>query len=146
MIRELRSFVLAVVLVLALALAGCDGEEDSPKSVVRGWIEAVNAEDNLAAANYFARGARIEQGELTITLRTRRDALEFNEGLPCSAEIVKISSEGATVTADFLLSHAKTSRCDGPGATVTVVFRVRDGKIVLWRQLPAGTPSPPPDV
>jgi hypothetical protein len=122
--------------------AGCGGGEASPDSVVRAWNQAVLAEDNEAAAELFAPGARIVQAGQAFTLETTADAYRFNAGLPCAAEIVAIEEQGETVTATFVLSDRETSRCDGPGAEVTVIFEIRDGKIVLWQQLPQEGPPP----
>jgi hypothetical protein len=82
------------------------------------------------------------QGGASITLDNEAQAVRFNASLPCSGEIVRLEEEGDTVTATFLLGHRETSRCDGPGAEVTAAFRVRDGKIVLWHQLPTDRGSP----
>ena len=43
----------------------------------------------------------------------------------------------------YTLADRTTSRCDAPGVEVTAVFEIRDGKIVVWEQLP-GTGGPPP--
>lgn len=108
---------------------------------MRAWSRALNAGDNGAAADLFALGARIEQSGLELRVRTRADALAWNRGLPCSGQIVELQIMGDAVTATFLLGNRRTSPCDAPGGHVTAVFRVREGKIVLFRQL-AGEPAP----
>jgi SnoaL-like domain len=125
------------VLALAALVVGCGGGAASPESVVRAWSESINSGDNEAAAALFAPGAEVIQGGNSITLDTEDQAVRFNASLPCSGEIVKLEEEGDTVTATFLLDHRETSRCDGPGAEVRAAFRIRDGKIVLWHQLPS---------
>jgi limonene-1,2-epoxide hydrolase len=103
---------------------------------VRAWSRALNAGDNAAAAELFAPGARIEQAGVRLTVRTRADAVAWNRSLPCSGRIVALEVDGDSATATFVLGDRATSRCDGPGARVAALFRVRDGKIVLFRQLP----------
>jgi hypothetical protein len=77
-------------------------------------------------------------------VRTRADALAWNRSLPCSGRIVEIEISGEDATATFLLGDRPTSACDAPGGRVAAVFRVRAGKIVLFRQLPGETaPSEP---
>lgn len=101
---------------------------------MRAWSRALNAGDNGAAADLFALGARIEQGDLVLTVRSRADAVAWNASLPCSGKIVALSVEGDTATATFMLFDRRASLCDAPGGQATAVFTVRDGKIVRWRQ------------
>ncbi|MGH3114074.1 MAG: nuclear transport factor 2 family protein [Gaiellaceae bacterium] len=123
-----------------VALVACSGgEPPGPEEVVRAWSRALNSGDNGAAADLFAIGARIEQSGLELTVRTRADALAWNRSLPCSGRIVEIETSGEDATATFLLGNRGTSRCDAPGGRVAAVFRVQEGKIVLFRQLPDET-------
>lgn len=128
-------------LILTLLVAGCGGGTVSPESVVRAWNEEVNAGDNEAAAELFAEGARVVQVGRARRLVTREDAVAWNASLPCSARIVSLSAREETVTAVFVLADRETSPCDGPGARATTVFRVREGKIVLWHQVASTRPS-----
>ena len=130
---------IAIGLLLAALLAGCGGGPPSPESVVRAWSEALNTGDNEAAAKLFAPRAEVVQGRSFI-LESESEAIAFNAGLPCSGEIREITTEGDTVTATFLLGERPAQRCDAPGAVARASFTVRDGKIVLWRQL-SSTPS-----
>lgn len=136
---------LAAALLMAL-LAGCGGGKSSPESVVRAWSKALNAGDNQSAADLFAPGAEVVQGPVVLRLRTHADAVVWNSGLPCSGKIVALSTNGAVVTATFLLGDRPTSACDGPGHRATAVFRIRAGKIVLWHQVPNATPPPQPTI
>jgi limonene-1,2-epoxide hydrolase len=133
----------ALPVLVAVVAASCGGGAPSPESVVRAWNEALNSGDNEAAAELFAPGAQVIQAGRVFRLDNRTEAIAFNAGLPCSGEIVDISSEGDTVTATFALADRETSPCDAPGAEVTAVFEIRDGKIVVWEQLP-GAAGPPP--
>lgn len=103
---------------------------------MRAWSQALNSGDNEAAADLFAPGAEVIQGASFI-LENRRQAVAFNAALPCSGEIVELVSEDDRVRATFVLGDRPDSRCDAPGAEVEAAFRVRDGKIVLWQQLPS---------
>ena len=132
----------ALQLLFVVLAASCGGGPPSPESVVRAWNEAVNSGDNEAAARLFAPGARVIQADRVYRLADRGDAIAFNAGLPCSAEIVEIETQGQTVTATFSLADRTTSRCDAPGVEVTAVFEISDGKIVVWEQLPGNEPGP----
>jgi limonene-1,2-epoxide hydrolase len=125
----------AIGLAALVVAGGCGDGDPSPESVVRAWSQALNSGDNEAAADLFAPGAEVIQG-VTFTLDNRREAIAFNEALPCSGEIVELVTEGDSVRATFRLGDRPASRCDAPGAEVEAAFRVRSGKIVLWHQLP----------
>jgi SnoaL-like domain len=131
---------LALALAAAALAAGCGGDPPSPESVVRAWNESVNSGNNEAAAKLFAPGAEVIQAGQSFTLETEAQAVRFNASLPCSGEIVELETDGEMVMATFVLADRGTIQCDGPGAEVTAAFRVREGKIVLWHQLP-GTRS-----
>jgi hypothetical protein len=134
-------FLLLIAATLALIGVSCGRGSTSAEGVVRAWSSALNAGDNESAADLFATNAEVIQGGADQRFRNRRDAVEWNAGLPCSGRIVRIETRGNDVTATFVLGDRPTSRCDGPGAKARAVIRVRDGKIVLWHQVPvAGAP------
>ena len=138
----MRSALALGACLLALA-AACGGGSRSPESVVRAWSRAIDADRNDAAADLFARGAEVVQGGQVTRLRTHADAVAWNAGLPCSGTIVALARSGDVVRATFLLGDRRRSRCDGPGERATAIFRVHDGKIVLWHQVAsAGVPGP----
>ena len=142
--REYRDAVRRLILgpFLLLALAGCGGGKAlSPEETIRAWSEALNASDNERAADLFAPDVLVIQGASELTLRTHAEAVAWNAGLPCSGQIVSLSARGDTVTATFRLGPRRGSLCDGPGAAVKAVFEVRDGKIVIWHQLPSAAPE-----
>jgi hypothetical protein len=139
-VRLLRA--LALVLVIA---AGCGGDPSS-ESVVRAWSEALNSGDNEAAADLFAPGAEVVQGDRRARLETHDDAVLFNRSLPCSGRIVRVEEGEDGVTATFLLGHRQESACDAPGTEVRALFRIEDGKITLWHQLPGSSGDPGPSV
>lgn len=135
----MRAAVVAALLVAVLA--GCGGSSPSTESVVRAWSQALNDDDNERAADLFARGAEVVQGDTVVTLDTHGEAVAWNSHLPCSGTIVSITTKGQTATATFKLGDRQHSRCDGPGEHATAIFRVVKGKIVLWHQ--TATQGPP---
>jgi limonene-1,2-epoxide hydrolase len=137
-----RAAVLAALAAVAL-LAGCGSSSPSAESVVRAWSAALNQDDNDTAASLFAKGAEVVQNGRVLTLRNRRDAVAWNSALPCSGKIVSIHSRGQTATATFVLGDRRHSQCDGPGQETTAIFKVVDGKIVLWHQTNARGPTGP---
>jgi ketosteroid isomerase-like protein len=139
----LRPLAALLLLVPVLAVACGGGGSASPESVVREWIDAMNAGDNERAADLYAHGAQVVQGDNVLFLQTHEDAVEFNSGLPCSGKIVEVNTDGDTATATFELGHRKARRCEMPGAKAVAAFKVLHGKIVLWHQLPSPQPPPP---
>jgi limonene-1,2-epoxide hydrolase len=136
--------LVAAVAALTLA-AGCGGDDEReaiPEEVVRAWSAALNAGDDEAAADLFAANATVSQPGYIAQLPTREDAVAFNRSLPCSGQIVELTTIGDQVTATFLLGDRPASPCDGPGELVTAVFVVEDGKIVVWQQIPTPADEP----
>ena len=113
---------------------------------MREWSDALNAGDNERAADLFARGAQVVQGNNVVFLQTHADAVDFNSSLPCSGKIVDVATDKDTATATFVLGDRETSRCDAPGQKAVAAFKVVSGKIVLWHQLPTAEPPPAPAV
>jgi len=135
------------MLVIVALVAGCGGGgRTSPENIVREWSEALNAGDNERAADLFAHGAQIVQGNDVFFLQTHDDAVEFNSALPCSGRIVEVTTSEDTATATFVLGNREKSSCDAPGQKAVAAFKVLHGKIVLWHQLPSATPPPAPPV
>jgi limonene-1,2-epoxide hydrolase len=134
---------LAASLAAVAVVAGCGSGAPSTESVVRAWSQAVNEDDNERAADLFAPDAQVVQSGHELTLKTHADAVAWNSSLPCSGKIVSIDARGSTATATFLLEDRKHKRCDGPGERATAIFKVREGKIVLWHQTPARGPTGP---
>ena len=90
----------------------------------------------------FATGARIVQGERVRKLDSFDEARAWNAALPCSGRILELRASGETVRATFVLGDRERVQCDGPGERAKTLFRIRDGKIVLWHQLdPALAPE-----
>jgi hypothetical protein len=139
----------AAILALLLA-AGCGGSGDgdekrepasrSDEQVIRGWIAALNASRFDRAADYFARGAIVEQAEV-FRLDTRVEAIVFNRGLPCRADVTDIEREKGSTLAAFRLREGRGGLC-AEGGRARVRFVIRGGLIREWRQLPEEPPGP----
>ena|SRR5690242_12715180 len=112
----------------------------SPPAIVRRWSEALNANDNEAAAALFARGARVVQPGVDVKL-TPQLAVAFNASLPCAGKITRMQRNGNRVVATFLLGERPKHRCDAPGQKAAALFVIRNGLIVLWKQV-AVPPAP----
>jgi hypothetical protein len=132
---------LAAVAVLAVAIAGCGGGDDSDpqlktkltdKQVIAGWLAALNAGDYASAGSFFARGAIVQQAEV-FRLRNRAAAERFNSRLPCKGNLGRVRDEGKTTLANFHLRRGPGGNCHG---VVQVRFTIRQGKFIEWRQLP----------
>ena len=159
-VRRPRATAFACALALAVGAAGC-GAEGEPKTgapspsegatapgqsgderVIRAWNDAVNAGDYDRAADLFAPGAIVQQIVET-RLRTHADAVDFNSGLPCRADVTDVREEadGSTIAA-FALREGPTGECR-EGGSARVRFVIRDGQIEEWRQLPPAAPQAP---
>jgi hypothetical protein len=141
----------AVALASLALLAGCAGDDDDSddplpppvqrgaeyeKRVIRGWLLALQRDDYVEAANYFAVGAIIDQGD-PFRLRSRAAARIFNASLPCRADLAGVDDEpGPKSLASFRLREGPGGPCSG---IVKVRFTIREGKFTEWRQLPEPT-------
>jgi limonene-1,2-epoxide hydrolase len=133
---------IAALALAVVALSACGGHTSAtPEDVARSWSAALDRNDNDAAASLFAdRATVVQNGELV--LRGHDDAVRWNEALPCGGKILSVEARGATdVLVVFRLTERPHHACDGPGSEGAALFRVRDGKIVLWHQtaVPAAT-------
>jgi len=135
--RQPLAFLLLMVL-FAFGASACGSKKTAdPAAVVQSWSQAINASDNETAAGLFADGAIVIQDGQKTTLAGHDEALAFNASLPCGGKIVDQSVAGNEVTATFTLTRRPGHMCDGTGESAVAVFRVSDGKITLWHQLPA---------
>ena len=124
----------AVLALLAVALAGCGGDEPSAEGVVRAWAESVRLGDAEAAGALFAPGAEVVDGERTRVLATEAEAIRYARREACAGAVVRIDDEGgATVEAEFDVRGA--TRCDGADRELAL-FRVEDGRITFLHRLP----------
>jgi hypothetical protein len=128
--------------------ASTTGTEPVPPelaSVVLGWSDALNRNDNAGAAKYFAPGAVIRQSQ-EYRLDDAEIATTWNDGLPCAGNIVELRMVDIAVVAIFVLGERPGHQCDAPGARAAAAFVIEDGLITLWQQVAVpeeGTPTTP---
>lgn len=138
--------LLALAGVLAVAAAGSGAaiaarSSASPAAVARAWSKALNANDNVRAAELFAPNARIVQRAVDVRLTSRALAIAFNASLPCAGRVVAVTVQGNRAVATFVLGERPKHRCDAPGVKAAALFVVRGGKIILWEQIAVSKPN-----
>ena len=147
----MRPLVVAVVLALVVP-AGCDSSPDSDDAenpdplhtyngrVIRGWLLSLERQDYEQAAYYFAPNALIDQGH-PYRLKTKSEAFAFNAGLPCRADLIRMTGGGHAhhVLATFRLRAGPGGACSG---LTRVRYTIRKGKFTEWRQLPEEPSGP----
>jgi len=152
---SIGALIVAGVLIVA---AGCgSGSTESTTStiagnadptdvrVIDGWVTALRHGDVGAAAGYFAIPSVAENGPVLLHIQSLRDARRFNQSLPCGARLVRAETVGQFTTATFRLTERPGPGACGPGAgeTAKTSFVIRDGKIVQWRRVGAGSGGQP---
>jgi hypothetical protein len=162
-----RLILILALAALALALAGCGGDDDSGEGttgisaegasteipggaepedveVIREWADTLRSGDAEGAAELFALPSRAQNGTPPLLLEERADVVEFNEALPCGAELVRAEDHAEFVLATFELSERPgPGECGaGTGNTAMTAFVIEDGKIVQWVRA-AGEEEPP---
>jgi hypothetical protein len=139
MVPVMRIVVASVLVALSVAPVAAAADTDSPvatKRIVRSWSERLNAYDNVGVAKLFARPTLIIQSGVGLELRTTADLVRWHRLLPCAGRIVSLTVKGEYATAVFVLRNGKNRRCDAPGVKAAAVFRIHNGKIVSWAQIP----------
>ena len=135
--RRPPAFVLLLLLFAASCPAAAAMTPSDPTKVVESWSQAINASDDETAADLFAPDARRDPGRPPHDARrASAEALAFNSSLPCGGKIVKTSIDGQRGDGDVQLTRRPGHMCDGTGEAAVAVFRITDGKITLWHQLP----------
>jgi hypothetical protein len=148
----MRAAAALALLIAAGALGACDSGDDkraaprpdpketaaSHERAIRGWSRALNAERYRDAAAFFIRGVIVDQGQ-EIQLITPAQILDFNQGLPCKADVTRVVEEKDDTLAYFRLKRGPGGACHG---TVRVRFTIHEGKFSQFRQLP-GQAEPP---
>ena len=129
---------LAALLVALLALTACGSRHKtaSPGEVVRAWSAALDRDDSEGAASLFADGAQVIQSGV-LTLKAHADAVRWNDALPCGGVITLLEPRpNGQILAIFRLTGRPKHACDGPGDNAAAIFQVKNGKIVLWHEVP----------
>lgn len=104
------------------------------EQVITGWSEALRRSDVEAATGFFTVPLVISQGR-TARLTTRGQVRIFNTGLPCGSKVTGVVREEDYFVASFVLTERPGQRCDGPGNSARVAFKLSGEKIREWRQL-----------
>jgi limonene-1,2-epoxide hydrolase len=114
------------------------------KRVIGAWVDALRSGDVDEAASFFAIPSVAENGPILVRIRSKADAIAFNESLPCGAEMIRAEGQGDFTTATFRLTERPgAGRCgSGSGETASTAFVIRDGKIVEWRRVLEAPPTP----
>jgi hypothetical protein len=155
--------LLGVALAGAAALAGCGGHATTTNTttttttgaavappaakgltsaqlrmavIVRAWVGRLNANDNAALARLYALPTIAIQGLYEYKLKTRKQIALCFSRLPCSGEIVALGFSGDYATVIFHLRNRGSIKCDGPGTLAAARFRIVNGKIDYWAQIP----------
>lgn len=124
------------------ALAGCGGSQRGTSAVggvgtVRSWSEALTRSDLAGAAALFAIPslAQIDPRGAVARITKAADARALDASLPCGAKLLDARARGGYIDALFLLTQRPGVRCDGPGGTARVAFRISAGRISEWRRI-----------
>jgi limonene-1,2-epoxide hydrolase len=129
------------LLAAALLVPAAATAKQTPAAVVRAWSAALNRGDNEAAAALFANNAVVVQNGLRLVLSTHHLRVLWNEGLPCAGHILTLTVTKGIVDAIFRLGPRKGIKCDAPGIKARAAFKIHNGKIVYWAQLPVPKPK-----
>lgn len=151
--------VIAAALCTCVALAGCggDGDGDGDRTeipggadpqeaeVIEDWANALREGDIDAAADYFKVPSVAQNGTPPLQLRTREDVIDFNEALPCGAELVSAETRDSFTLATFELTERPgAGECgSGVGNTAKTAFVIEDGLITEWVRAVDGSLPPP---
>jgi hypothetical protein len=142
--RPRRGLLATSAVAGVLVCTGCGSTTDV--NVIRDWARALTAGELDKAASYFALPAIVQNGTPPVRITSRAQAREFNQLLPCGAQLVSSSRHGAYIYATFRLTNRVGGDCAGGiGAIAATAFVIHDGKITQWLRLPnpgGGQPSP----
>lgn len=118
--------------------AGATGPPVTPAeiAVIRGWADRLRQGRVAGATRYFALPSIVDPNGNgpRLILRTRRQVLRFNRGLPCGARLTRWQrAPRRFVVATFALTDRPGHECDAPtGTPAAVAFLIRRGHIAQW--------------
>ncbi len=139
--------VLELLCLGLLTACGGGGEEkketdvDRARAVITGWSDALRGSDVEKATTFFTVPLIVSQGP-TARLTTRARVRLFNSSLPCGSKVTGVERQDGYFVASFLLTERPGERCDGPGNTARVAFKLSGRRIREWRQLVEQGPAP----
>jgi hypothetical protein len=123
---------------------GADPEE---VQVIKDWANDLAAGDLEAAAARFKLPSLVQNGTPPLQLRTRGQVLEFNQSLPCGAELTEAEAHGGLTIATFELTERPgRGECGaGTGLEAKTAFVIEDGLIAEWRRVAEEPVVEPPE-
>jgi hypothetical protein len=152
----MRTRIALIAALAALVVAGCvgsDGDDEGSSGaseetsseipggaepadvqVIKDWADTLRSGDAEGAAEFFALPSRAQNGTPPIRFEEREDVVEFNEALPCGAELVRAEPHDVFILATFELTERPgPGECGaGTGNTARTAFVIEDGLIVQW--------------
>ncbi len=111
------------------------------EQIIRGWNEAINGDDNEAAAAFFVEGATIEQSGKKFTIASKDIAVRWLSGFSCGARITSMEGSNGSVIVQLTLEERPNHTCGAPGVPAAVEFVLNDSKIHVWRQVAVAIPG-----
>jgi hypothetical protein len=108
------------------------------KRIIRGWSDELRHGHVQAASRYFTVPSLVSTATGGANrLRSRADVQQFNETLPCGAQLVKTRrSVNRFVIGTFKLTERPGGACGtGTGALAEVAFLIRHHHINQWVRL-----------
>ncbi len=136
---------IAATALATLALTGCGGHHARLARGCRPQLERRPRPQRQRSCCTAVRGRREGRPERRgRSWPITRPPCSGTQSLPCGGKIVSVTPSGKTdVVVVFRLTERPGHHCDGPGSEAAALFRVRDGRIVLWHQTaPPEQPSP----
>ena len=112
--------------------------------MIRAWADDLRRGDLDAAAGRFALPVVVANGGPEQELTTRAQVVDFNEALPCGAQLLRTRRHFGVVIADFKLTARPGGDCgSGTGGTASTAFEIRGGRIVRWLRVQEGSAPEP---
>jgi len=120
---------------------GTGPADAADRAVIDRWLAALRSGDEVAAARFFAPGAKVQNASRIFTVRSLPERVQFQRVLSCGAidrEAVDGGDDFTIVT--FLLVERPGADCgSGAGHEAKAAIQVRAGRITGWYRLPGGS-------
>jgi len=120
---------------------GTGPADAADRAIIDRWLAALRTGDEVAAARFFAPGAKVQNASRIFTVRSLPERVQFQRVLSCGAidrEAVDGGHDFTIVT--FLLVERPGADCGGgAGHEAKAAIQVRGGRITGWYRLPGGS-------
>jgi len=120
---------------------GTGPADTADRAVIDRWLAALRSGDEVAAARFFAPGAKVQNASRIFTVRSLPERVQFQRVLSCGAidrEAVDGGDDFTIVT--FLLVERPGADCGGgAGHEAKAAIQIRRGRITGWYRLPGGS-------